>query len=185
MAAGRRLRHTRRAAGSESFVGNSRQENFATRRARRSHAEGTTGRGQKSCQWSPGRGRGRSRALPASLQHTRVLQQRRGYRLRRGKGVGGMVMESNGFTPAALLAEAAPENLPVAPVLGQGALQVSPGSDSGAMTSPGATTTLRLASPPEHVFPKLTRAQMDRVAAHGRLRRVAAGEVLLKMGDSG
>ena len=53
------------------------------------------------------------------------------------------------------------------------------------MTSPAATTTLKLSSPPEHVFPKLTPAQMDRVAAHGRLRRVGAGEVLLKMGDSG
>ena len=50
---------------------------------------------------------------------------------------------------------------------------------------PGATTNLRLRSPPEHVFPKLTPAQMDRVAAHGRRRRVENGEVLLEMGESG
>ncbi len=53
------------------------------------------------------------------------------------------------------------------------------------MTSPAATTTLRLGSPREHVFPKLTPAQMDRVAAHGRLRRVETGEVLLEIGESG
>ena len=52
-------------------------------------------------------------------------------------------------------------------------------------TSLGATTTLRLGSPPEHVFPRLTPAQMDRVAAHGRRRRVETGEVLLEMGESG
>ena len=53
------------------------------------------------------------------------------------------------------------------------------------MTSPAATTKLKLGSPPEHVFPKLTPAQMDRVAAYGRLRRVENGEVLLEMGESG
>ena len=52
-------------------------------------------------------------------------------------------------------------------------------------TSPGATTTLRLGFPLEHVFPRLTPAQMERVAAHGRLRRVEGGEVLLEMGESG
>ena len=52
-------------------------------------------------------------------------------------------------------------------------------------TSPATTTNLRLRSPPEHVFPKLTPAQMDRVAAHGRRRRVENGEVLLEMGESG
>jgi len=51
--------------------------------------------------------------------------------------------------------------------------------------SPAPTTNLRLKSPPEHVFPKLTPAQMDRVAAHGRRRRVEDGEVLLEMGESG
>ena len=52
-------------------------------------------------------------------------------------------------------------------------------------TSPALTTKLRLRSPPEHVFPRLTPAQMDRVAAHGRRRRVENGEVLLEMGESG
>jgi thioredoxin reductase (NADPH) len=53
------------------------------------------------------------------------------------------------------------------------------------MTSPAATTTLRLGSSPEHVFPKLTPAQMERVAGHGRRRRVESGEVLLEMGENG
>src|SRR5262249_12529932 len=53
------------------------------------------------------------------------------------------------------------------------------------MTGPAATTTLRLASTPEHVFPKLTPAQMERVAAFGRLRRVEEGEVILEMGAGG
>jgi len=44
---------------------------------------------------------------------------------------------------------------------------------------------LRLDSPPEHVFPRLTSAQMERVAAHGRRRGVKSGEVLLEMGESG
>ncbi|HEY8148558.1 MAG TPA: hypothetical protein VIK51_06600, partial [Vicinamibacteria bacterium] len=51
------------------------------------------------------------------------------------------------------------------------------------MTS-AATTTLRLSSPPEHIFPKLTEAQIERIAAHGRVRRMEAGEVLLEMGES-
>jgi hypothetical protein len=50
---------------------------------------------------------------------------------------------------------------------------------------PPATTTLRLWTPPEHAFPKLTTAQMDRVAAFGRLRRVEKSEVLLEMSESG
>jgi thioredoxin reductase (NADPH) len=53
------------------------------------------------------------------------------------------------------------------------------------MTGPAATTSLRLASPPEHVFPRLTAAQMERVAAFGRLRRVEKDEVLLEIGESG
>jgi thioredoxin reductase (NADPH) len=52
------------------------------------------------------------------------------------------------------------------------------------MTSAAATTTLRLSSPLEHVFPRLTPEQIARVAAHGRARRVEAGEVLLAQGDS-
>src|SRR5882672_2528665 len=51
------------------------------------------------------------------------------------------------------------------------------------MTS-AATATLRLSSPPEHVFPRLTPAQIERVKAHGRVRRVEAGEELLAQGDS-
>ncbi len=38
-------------------------------------------------------------------------------------------------------------------------------------------------SPQEHIFPRLTPAQLDRVASHGRVRPVAAGEVLLEAGD--
>lgn len=56
---------------------------------------------------------------------------------------------------------------------------------SAAGVRPAATTTLPLGSPPEHVFPGLTRAQMDRVAAYGRRRRVERGEILLELGGSG
>src|SRR5258708_34627626 len=38
-------------------------------------------------------------------------------------------------------------------------------------------------SPQEHIFPRLTPAQLDRVASHGRVRPVGAGEVLLEAGD--
>ena len=38
-------------------------------------------------------------------------------------------------------------------------------------------------SPRDHVFPRLTPAQLARIAAHGRLRPVAAGEVLLEAGE--
>jgi len=51
------------------------------------------------------------------------------------------------------------------------------------MTS-AATTTLRLSSPLEHVFPRLTPEQIERVKAHGRVRRVEPGEVLLAPGDT-
>src|SRR5262249_39328957 len=54
-----------------------------------------------------------------------------------------------------------------------------------AMNGAAATTKLRLASPPEHVFPRLTPAQMDRVAAYGRRRRMEEGDVLLELGESG
>jgi thioredoxin reductase (NADPH) len=53
------------------------------------------------------------------------------------------------------------------------------------MTGSAPTTHLRLKSPPEHVFPTLTPAQMDRVAAHGQRRRVQGGEVILELGESG
>jgi thioredoxin reductase (NADPH) len=36
----------------------------------------------------------------------------------------------------------------------------------------------------EQVFPKLTPAQIGRVAAHGRMRDVKPGEVLVEQGDS-
>jgi thioredoxin reductase (NADPH) len=42
---------------------------------------------------------------------------------------------------------------------------------------------LLASSPQEHIFPRLTPAQVDRVASHGRVRPVAAGEVLLEAGD--
>ena len=48
-----------------------------------------------------------------------------------------------------------------------------------------AATKLRLASPPEHVFPRLTPEQIDRVAAFGSRRRVDEGEVVLEIGESG
>ena len=35
----------------------------------------------------------------------------------------------------------------------------------------------------DHVFPTLTPAQVARVAAHGRLRRVDPGEVLVEAGE--
>src|SRR3954463_2205481 len=35
---------------------------------------------------------------------------------------------------------------------------------------------------PDQLFPTLTAAQIERIAAHGRLRRVAAGEVLVEAG---
>jgi thioredoxin reductase (NADPH) len=38
-------------------------------------------------------------------------------------------------------------------------------------------------SRPEHVFPTLTSRQISRVAAHGRPRRTAPGEVLVEVGD--
>jgi len=52
------------------------------------------------------------------------------------------------------------------------------------MTEAAATTTFALTSPIEQVFPRLTPAQMERFAAHGRTRRVQAGEVLLQTGES-
>lgn len=40
-----------------------------------------------------------------------------------------------------------------------------------------------LAGPPEHVFPTLTAAQMSRIEAHGRVRVIAPGDVLMDQGD--
>ena len=50
--------------------------------------------------------------------------------------------------------------------------------------SSAAITTLRLSSPLEHVFPRLTPEQIARIAAHGSRRRVEPGEILLDPGDS-
>src|SRR5919201_2551227 len=36
----------------------------------------------------------------------------------------------------------------------------------------------------EKIFPKLTSAQIDRIAAHGRTRSVQPGEVLIEQGDT-
>jgi thioredoxin reductase (NADPH) len=41
------------------------------------------------------------------------------------------------------------------------------------------------ASRAEQIFPKLTAAQLHRLAAHGRARSVRAGEVLVELGDKG
>ncbi len=46
------------------------------------------------------------------------------------------------------------------------------------------TSTIPLAGSAEHVFPELTPAQIDRIAPHGRVRSVAAGEVLIDQGES-
>src|SRR5262249_55414053 len=46
-----------------------------------------------------------------------------------------------------------------------------------------STTPLPVLSPEERVFPKLTPAQIARVAAHGRTRVVSALEVLVEPGD--
>lgn len=45
------------------------------------------------------------------------------------------------------------------------------------------TSQVPLAGPPEFVFPILTEAQMSRVAAHGRTRALATGDVLMEQGD--
>ena len=37
--------------------------------------------------------------------------------------------------------------------------------------------------PAEHIYPTLTPAQLGRIAAHGRRRRVEAGEVLVQAGE--
>jgi thioredoxin reductase (NADPH) len=49
-------------------------------------------------------------------------------------------------------------------------------------TAPG--TAYALSAPVEHVFPVLTAAQTERIAAHGRRRRVEAGEVLVGPEDT-
>jgi thioredoxin reductase (NADPH) len=48
------------------------------------------------------------------------------------------------------------------------------------MATPTPTT---LPAPPEQAFPTLTQAQIARIAAHARVRKVQAGEVLVEAGD--
>jgi thioredoxin reductase (NADPH) len=53
------------------------------------------------------------------------------------------------------------------------------GMTAATRTSAGLTTGVRS----DHVFPKLTTAQVARVAAHGHVRQAALGEVLIEAGD--
>ena len=50
------------------------------------------------------------------------------------------------------------------------------------MTAPIAARPSILTPDVDQTFPKLTSAQIDRVAAHGRTRRIEAGEVLVQVG---
>jgi thioredoxin reductase (NADPH) len=51
------------------------------------------------------------------------------------------------------------------------------------MTEPAIPTTSATASPAAQMFPTLTPAQVARIAAHGSIRPVKAGEVLFEAGD--
>ena len=51
------------------------------------------------------------------------------------------------------------------------------------MTDPAQQITPTLAAPAERMFPTLTPAQAARVAAHGRVRPIRGGEVLVEAGD--
>ena len=51
------------------------------------------------------------------------------------------------------------------------------------MTEPAPLIQPTLASPAEQTFPTLTPAQSERIAAHGRVRPVLAGEVLVEAGQ--
>ncbi len=51
-------------------------------------------------------------------------------------------------------------------------------------SAPANRSGIPLAGSPEEVFPILTEAQVRRIAAHGRVRAVAAGEVLVEQGHS-
>src|ERR1700693_2878887 len=50
------------------------------------------------------------------------------------------------------------------------------------MTTPIAATPSRLAPDVDQTFPKLTPEQIERVAVHGRIRRVERGEILVTAG---
>jgi thioredoxin reductase (NADPH) len=51
------------------------------------------------------------------------------------------------------------------------------------MTEPAQMIQPTLASPAEQMFPTLTPAQIERIAAHGSVRPIRAGEVLIEAGD--
>jgi len=51
------------------------------------------------------------------------------------------------------------------------------------MTEPAPLIQPTLASPAEQTFPTLTPAQIERIAAHGRVRPILAGEVLVEAGQ--
>src|SRR5687767_641987 len=51
------------------------------------------------------------------------------------------------------------------------------------MTDPALPLALTLPSGVERMFPTLTPAQLERVAAHGRVRSIQAGEVLVEPGQ--
>src|SRR6266568_591222 len=51
------------------------------------------------------------------------------------------------------------------------------------MTSPVAEAPTAVPSDADQTFPTLTDVQIARIAAHGRLRRVEAGQILAKSGD--
>lgn len=52
-----------------------------------------------------------------------------------------------------------------------------------AMTDPILAIPLTRAARVDQIFPTLTPAQIARIAAHGRVRQVQRGEVLLEVGD--
>jgi len=51
------------------------------------------------------------------------------------------------------------------------------------MTDPILAMPLKVAARVDQIFPTLTAAQIARIAAHGRTRRIQQGEVLLEVGD--
>src|SRR5258708_2337623 len=51
------------------------------------------------------------------------------------------------------------------------------------MTDTPLPLALTAAVPTEQAFPKLTASQIERMAAHGRVRKVGVGEVLFDAGD--
>src|SRR3954452_19953425 len=51
------------------------------------------------------------------------------------------------------------------------------------MTEPTPAVTPTLASPADQMFPTLTPAQVEHIAAHGSVRPIRQGEVLVEAGD--